>query len=270
LGGTFGQSYSVLHPRAQITQINGVYVLSSEIQNYYIQAGSSLDFEFAYGTYPVSQSITLADGIISDDPTKVNVMPANTLTNFVQSISGNFALSGTAGAYYVNFTAIKTGTVADPIAVNDYLIFDNRVQSDFLRGAHRVVGSTAGSGNAFNVTVLNKYLGTTGATSISGSAHSVTGSIKVADVVFSLTGATASSIFVLNSPNKCMSFGMTGATANLDIVFTGWQIGSTGTGIRMSNGATVLLSDRVWFTDLNFGVYAEESSLYDYRGQFNI
>jgi len=157
--------------------------------------------------------------------------------------------------------------LVDPIRVNDYLIFDETINSDFLRGAHRVIAATNTAGSTYDLTVLNKYSGATGTTTISSSVFGGTGSIKVADVVFSMTSGTSGMcpqfIWLLNSPSKTVAFGMTGGTGKLDTVFTGWQCGQTSTGIQVINGASVALGSRVWFTDLTYGVVADNGSVYD-------
>ena len=265
-----GSQLYVLHPKNSLLTgtANNAPSLTNDTVSYVFGPNGSLNFQFQYGTYNINKPITLSDTVFSPVPGQVNVYPDNTLTNFVESVSGNFNVSGTAGAYYVNFRCYKTGSVANPIANNDYLIFDTDVNSDFLRGAHRVIAATGSTtvSYLYDLQILNKYSGATSTTTISGSVASVTGSIKVADLVFSLTGGTGtppSSIWNLNSPLKSVAFGLTGATGKLDIVFTGWQAGSTGIGVLLKNGAVASFSDRCWFTDLKYGIVADRSHIID-------
>jgi hypothetical protein len=257
-----------LHPRAQITSLNGLNTLTSDAQPYIMSAAGLLDFKFPYGTYNFDRTMTLADSIISDVPGKVRIYPANTVRNFVESISGNFGITGTTGAYVVSFNCKKVGTPT-PINVNDFLVFNSSVNSDFLRGAHRVLSASAGAGFRYDITVLNRSTVSpgVGVTSISGSAFTVTGCISVADVVFSLTAAggvtVPPAIFTLNSPNKCVAFGTTGGTSNLTIVFTGWQVGATGIGIYAINGAQIVLGQNVEFDSLNQGLLIENGTVGD-------
>jgi microcystin-dependent protein len=257
----------LLHPKGSTANNDFEFNVDSEAKLLLIGSGGNLNFQFQYGTYQVNKTITLADTVLSDVPGKVNVYPDNTVLNFIESLSGDFAIGGTVGAYTVSFNANKNSGVVTPIYANDYLIFDNRVNSDFLRGAHRILGATGTTGYNYNITILNKYSGTTSSTSISSSVASTTGCIKVADLVFSLTSGTGasvpSSLWTLNSPFKSVAFGMTGATANLDIVFTGWQAGSTGTGVVLKNGAIASFSDRCWFTDLKYGIVSDRSHISD-------
>jgi hypothetical protein len=147
-------------------------------------------------------------------------------------------------------------------------VFDSNVNSEFLRGVHRVVGATGVSGYTYDITVLNKYSGATGTTSISSTAFTLTGCIKVADLVFSLTSGAGStipsSIMKFNSPLKSIAIGTTGATSSLDIVFTGWQVNDPSTiGISLINGAKLLYGPRVHFVDLGTALYLDGSILAD-------
>lgn len=255
-----------LHPRGQITSLNGLPTLTSDAQPYIMNTTGVLDFKFGAGTYHFDRTMTLADTIVSDVPGKVRIYPANTERNFIESISGNFGIGGTFGAYTVSFNCKKVG-IATPINVNDYLVFDSRVNSEFLRGAHRVISATGSTGFRYDITVLNRSSVSPGASSITSSVFTVTGCISIADVVFSLTAAggitVPPAIFTLNSPNKCVAFGTTGATSDLTMVFTGWQVGATGIGIYATNFAQVVLGQNVWFTDLNEGLLIENGTIGD-------
>lgn len=244
----------------------------SASEHYIIGSEGSLNFEFDYGTYHLTKPITLADTIISDSPSKVQIYPNNTLLNFIESLSGNFGVTGTSGNYRVSFSCTKTSTTVSPILANDFLIFDKRVNSDFLQGAHRVLSATATNSYDYDIVLLNTFNGATGITFIDKSVYSITGSIKTADVVFSLgdnSGLSAPyAAWVLNSPNKCVSFNMTGPTNGLDMVFTGWNAGvgvggATGIGVYLKNGAVAAFGERVWFTDLAYGIVSDHSRFGD-------
>ena len=219
----------------------------------YIITSGQIGVGFSYGTYQVDLPITVSDRALSDSTGKIQIFPTNTEINYISSISGNFGVSGSASNYTVSFRGYKSGLV-DAIQVNDYMVIDNTCSSTFLTGVHRVLSVTsAGTPNWYDISMLNRFSGPTGPTSISGSVVNLSGGIKIADLVFSLTHGN-DTLFYLDNPNKCLAFGQTGGTGGQDIVLSGWAGGNTGTGIVLKNGAAVSVGNRVHFVDLNNGV----------------
>ena len=77
------------------------------------------------------------------------------------------------------------------------------------------------------------------------------------------TGGTGPNrtIWTNDSPLSTVNINCTGPTQNLDIVFTGWQNNSEGIGMMVKNGSTVNIGDRVWFTDLTYGIVSNRSNV---------
>lgn len=234
-----------------------------------VLANAFAALEFDSGLYQITNVMTILDSYNSDMPNKTQMYCGNTDTyNF--GVSGPFGVSGSSGNYTVSFLASVPNAI---VQQNDYVVFDVKCTSQFLRGAHRItsISATGPSGQYYyNFNILNKYLGATGTTSIPSSVCSLDGSIKLADVVFNLTGpsgpsgGTGSRIgLLLSSPEKCMAIGFTGPNMDTDIVFTGWQVGAGSIGIYVCNGASLALGDNVWFTDLSNGVVCDRGRLLD-------
>lgn len=219
---------------------------------------TTLDISFGSGRYALDKPFTILDSLVSDNTRKINVYAATDTLNPI-TISGNFGVTGTSGNYQVSFV----GYVPDSSGLlnNNYVVFNSDCKNNFLRGAHQISTYSDLGGNYANITVINKYAGATGITNISGTASCGTiGSVRTADVILSLT-ASNSTIFVLDTPNKQVSFGMTG-TSGASIVFSG--IGVTTqftTGLYISNGAAAVIGDNVYFTDLYQGIYVDNASM---------
>ena len=273
--GPAGQSFDpVTGPEVTSIQANGNSFLniggySITAQNYYylpytdytpnIISTGIIKIPFEYGKYWLDKPITLIDSLISDSTGKVHMYPGNALPNYLHPI-GSFGVTGSSGNYTVSLRALADAV--DGVQVRDYVLIDEKCTVSFLRGAHRVITSTAltgASANQYDFTFLNKYAGQTETTSITGMSCSVTGSIKIADVVFSLTGNNTVCM-VFNTQNKCVSIGMTSTHYDTDILFAGTGT-SGGIGLKVENGASVALGTNVWFADLSQAVSVNEATI---------
>lgn len=245
------------------------YTVLPDTQFIYANAygNANVSLEFDSGLYQVRNPMTLIDSYNSDTPSKTQLYCGNTDTYNI-SLSGDFTVSGSVGNYNISFLASVPNAI---IQQNDYVVIDEQCTNRPLRGAHRITSITAtgpsGSYN-YNFTILNKFGGTF-PSGISGNVCSVAGSIKLADVVFSLTGASgggsANNVhMILNSPGKCIAIGSTAPAVAADIVFTGWQVGTTSTyGLYITNGTKVAIGNNVWFTDLTTAILLDNATLLD-------
>jgi microcystin-dependent protein len=235
---------------------------------YSIVHSGSVNVQFEKGTYNVFKPITLAETVISDRNGKVNIIPENTTLQTL-TVTGSFGIIGSNAPWTVNFIGIPAAVT--PIAVNDYIVINEQCTNMFLRGAHRVTAIT-GSMTGYSISMRVHNPGPTAPISIPKTVCSITGSIKTADIVFSLSGLTANRIMTFDSSNKHVSIGMTFAgISGTDIVFTGWNAGAgiTSVGLYVGNGASVSVGPNVHFVDLDYGIYVDKSALYSTSQTYN-